>query len=104
MKPHILTLVLIFALGFSTLLFSFISPLLIRALVDQVFVGRMLDLFIYIIIGIIGMYIISAISSYFNSYISGKLSLVLLKEVSENAFNVVQFASLKSTKISKLEI
>ncbi len=102
MKPHILTLILIFALGFSTLLFSFISPLLIRALVDQVFVGRMLDLFIYIIIGIIGMYIISAISSYFNSYVSGKLSLVLLKEVSENAFNVVQFASLKSTQNIKV--
>ena len=102
MKPHILTLVLIFALGFSTLLFSFISPLLIRALVDQVFVGRMLNLFIYIIIGIIGMYIISAISSYFNSYVSGKLSLVLLKEVSENAFNVVQFASLKSTQNIKV--
>ena len=44
MKPHILTLVLIFVLGFSTLLFSFISPLLIRALVDQVFVARMLDI------------------------------------------------------------
>ena len=102
MKPHILTLVLIFALGFSTLLFSFISPLLIRALVDQVFVARMLNLFIYIIIGIIGMYIISAISSYFNSYVSGKLSLVLLKEVSENAFNVVQFASLKSTQNIKV--
>jgi ABC-type bacteriocin/lantibiotic exporter with double-glycine peptidase domain len=102
MKPHILTLVLIFVLGFSTLLFSFISPLLIRALVDQVFVGRMLDLFIYIIIGIIGMYIISATSSYFNSYVSGKLSLVLLKEVSENAFNVVQFASLKSTQNIKV--
>ena len=84
-KPHILTLILIFALSFFTLLFSFISPLLIRALVDNVFIGRMLNLFLYIIIGIIGMYIVSSVSSYFNSYVTGKLSLVLLKDVSESA-------------------
>jgi ABC-type multidrug transport system fused ATPase/permease subunit len=59
-------------------------------------------LFLYIILGIIGMYIVSAISSYFNSYVTGKLSLVLLKEVSESIFNVVQFASLKSSQTIKV--
>ena len=48
------------------------------------------------------MYIVSAISSYFNSYVTGKLSLVLLKEVSESIFNVVQFASLKSSQTIKV--
>jgi ABC-type bacteriocin/lantibiotic exporter with double-glycine peptidase domain len=101
-RKHISTLILIFVLSIFTLLFSFISPLLIRSLVDNVFVGRMQGLFIYIILGIIGMYIVSSISSYFNSYVAGKLSLVLLKEVSESIFNVVQFASLKSSQTIKV--
>jgi len=102
MKSYIISLVLIFVLGFSTLLFSFTSPLLIRALVDQVFIGRMIDLFFYIIMGIIGMYIISATSSYFNSYIAGKLTLVLLKDVSEELFNIIQLASLKNSQSIKV--
>ena len=101
-RKHILTLILIFVLSIFTLLFSFISPLLIRSLVDNVFIGRVQGLFIYIILGIIGMYIVSSISSYFNSYVAGKLSLVLLKEVSESIFNVVQFASLKSSQTIKV--
>ena len=48
------------------------------------------------------MYIVSSISSYYNSYITGKLNLVLLKEVSESIFNVVQFAPLKSSQTIKV--
>lgn len=96
-RKHILTLALILFLSFFTLLFSFISPLLIKALVDDVFVGRNISLFFYIIVGIIVMYVVSAVASYFNSYVAGKLQLVLLKEVSENAFNEIQLASLKDT-------
>nr|WP_319373875.1 ABC transporter ATP-binding protein [uncultured Methanobacterium sp.] len=96
-RKHILTLALILFLSFFTLLFSFISPLLIKALVDDVFVGRNISLFFYIILGIIVMYVVSAVASYFNSYVAGKLQLVLLKEVSENAFNEIQLASLKDT-------
>jgi ABC-type bacteriocin/lantibiotic exporter with double-glycine peptidase domain len=102
LRQHILTLILIFVLSIFTLLFSFISPLLIRSLVDNVFVGKMTNLFVYIILGIIGMYIISSVSSYYNSYITGKLNLVLLKEVSGSVFNVVQFASLKNTQFIKV--
>ncbi len=101
-RQHVFTLILIFILSIFTLLFSFISPLLIRSLVDNVFVGKMANLFVYIILGIIGMYIISSVSSYYNSYITGKLNLVLLREVSESVFNVVQFASLKSTQSIKV--
>ncbi len=101
-RKHILTLILIFVLSIFTLLFSFISPLLIRSLVDNVFVGRVHGLFIYIILAIIGMYVVSSISSYFNSYVAGKLSLVLLKEVSESIFDIVQFASLKSSQTIKV--
>ncbi|MGZ7159996.1 MAG: ABC transporter ATP-binding protein [Methanobacterium sp.] len=101
-RKHVLTLVIILALSFSALLFSFISPLLIKALVDDVFLGGKTNLFIYIILGIVGMYVISSVSSYFNSFITGKLQLVLLKEVSEDAFNIIQLASLKSTQSMKV--
>lgn len=101
-KKHTLTLLLIFILSIFTLLFSFISPLLIKSLVDNVFVGKNTNLFVYIILGIIGMYIVSSVSSYYNSYLTGKLNLVLLREVSETVFNVVQFASLKSTQTIKV--
>ena len=48
------------------------------------------------------MYLISAVSSYFNSYVSGKLNLVLLKEVSDSEFGAFQFASLKNTQDIKV--
>ena len=101
-KKHFMTLIIILALSFFALLFSFISPLLIKSLVDDVFVGRKVNLFVYIIVGILGMYIVSSISSYFNSFISGKLQLTLLKEVSGSVFDVIQSASLKSSQSMKI--
>lgn len=101
-KKHVLTLILILFLSFFTLIFSFISPLLIKALVDDVFIAKKFDLFVYIILGIIVMYTISSISTYFNSFITGKLQVKLLKEVSESLFNSIQYASLKSTHSLKV--
>ena len=101
-KQHILTLIIVLGLSFFTLLFSFISPLLIKSLVDDVFIGRKLDLFGYIVLGIILMYIISSVSNYFNSFVTGKLQLVLLKDVSENCFGAIQNASLKSSSVFKV--
>ncbi len=48
------------------------------------------------------MYLISAFSTYFNSLITGKLQLTLLREVSECAYSAVQSASLKSTQNIKV--
>jgi len=101
-KQHILTLIIILGLSFFTLMFSFISPLLIKSLVDDVFIGRKLDLFVYIVLGIILMYIISSVSNYFNSFVTGKLQLVLLKNVSESSFGAVQNASIKSSNTFKV--
>ena len=101
-KQHILTLIIILGLSFFTLLFSFVSPLLIKALVDNVFIGRELGLFPYIVMGIILMYLVSSVSNYFNSFVTGRLQLVLLKDVSENCFEAVQNASLKSSSAFKV--
>lgn len=101
-RQHILTLIIILALGFSSLLFSFISPLLIKSLIDDVFVGKQVNLFVYIVAGIVGMYAVSSISSYFKGVITGKLQLTLLKEVSGSIFGVIQLASVKSTQELKV--
>lgn len=101
-KKHILTLISILFLSFFALIFSFISPLLIKTLIDDVFLSKKFDLFIYIIIGIIVMYSISSISTYFNSFITGRLQLNLLKEVSGSLFNSLQYSSLKNTNHLKV--
>ncbi len=101
-RQHVLTLIIVLVLGLFSLLFSFISPLLIKSLIDDVFVGKQVNLFVYIIIGIIGMYFISSISNYFKGFITGKLQLTLLKEVSESIFGIVQFAPVKSTQELKV--
>jgi len=101
-RKHVLTIIIVLALSFFTLVFSFISPLLIKSLVDNVFIARKDDLFFYIVMGILGMYIISSVSSYFNSYVSGKLQLTLLKEVAESSFSVVQYTSLKNNQSIKV--
>ena len=96
-RQHILTLIIMMLLGFSSLLFSFVSPLFIKSLIDDVFVGKQVNLFVYIVMGIVGMYFISSISNYFKGFITGKLQLTLLKEVSESIFGVIQLTSVKST-------
>jgi len=101
-RKHVLTIIIVLALSFFTLVFSFVSPLLIKSLVDNVFIARKDDLFFYIVMGILGMYIISSVSSYFTSYVSGKLQLTLLKEVAESSFSVVQYTSLKNNQSIKV--
>lgn len=96
-KPHLLSLSFLLFLSFFSLLFSFISPLLTKSLIDDVFIGKNTTLFFYILIGFIGMYFLSSASSYFSNYLTGKLEVIMLKNVSESALNYIQYASIKST-------
>lgn len=97
-KKHTLSFCIILFLSFFSLLFTFISPLLLQNLVDNVFLNKDLNLFGYIIGAIIIMYIVSAISSYFNGFVTGKLQLVLLKEVSSSAFESILATSISNTQ------
>ena len=101
-KKYIWTLVIILILSFFSLFFSFISPLLLKVLVDDVFIGGKVELFYYVLMGVVGIYIFSSVSSYFNNFMSGKLQLLLLKDVSEEAFTVVHFASFKNIQSMKI--
>ncbi len=101
-NPQLLSLLLLLIFSFFSLLFSFISPLLTKLLIDNVFIGKNFDLFTYIFIGFVGIYFISSISGYFSSYLTGKLQVTMLKDVSESALSYIQNASIKDTQDFKV--
>ncbi|MCE7700213.1 MAG: ABC transporter ATP-binding protein/permease, partial [Methanobacterium paludis] len=101
-KPHLISLLLLLFFSFLSLLFSFINPLITKSLIDNVFIGKNINLFIYILIGFIGIYLISSASSYYSSYLTGKLQVIMLKEISESTLNHIQHASIKSTQDFKV--
>ena len=84
------------------MLFSFVSPLLAKSLIDDVFIGGRTELFGYILLGTVGTYIISAVSTYLSGYSKGKLDLVLFNDVTKEAFDAVQSAYIKKTQEMKV--
>jgi ABC-type bacteriocin/lantibiotic exporter with double-glycine peptidase domain len=96
-KSQLHIIIILLALNIVSISFSFINPLLTKWLIDDVFIDKNINLFFYIIIGFFGMYFLSAASNYFSNYLTGKLELVMLKNVSESALNYIQRASIKNT-------
>lgn len=96
-KPHLLSLFFLLSLSFFGLLFSFIAPLLTKSLIDDVFIGKNVNLFYYILAGFVGIYLLSSASNYFSHYLTGKLEVIMLKNISESALNHIQHASIKNT-------
>jgi ATP-binding cassette subfamily B protein/subfamily B ATP-binding cassette protein MsbA len=101
-KSHAVTLAVLLSLNFLGMLFSLISPLLTKSLVDDVFIGGRTELFKYILLGTIGIYTISSFSSYVSSYLKGRLDLVIFRYVAEDIFNSIQYASLRKTQEMKI--
>ena len=101
-KPHACTMVILIILNFVGMLFSLINPLLTRSLIDDVFIDKKTEIFGYILFGVFGIYIVSAIAKYISDYIKGKLELILFKNISGAVFDVVQFASLEKTQEFKV--
>jgi len=101
-KPHAPALAILLALEFVGMLFSFVSPLLVKSLIDDVFIGGKTELFNYILLGTATTYVISAASTYLSGYNKGKLELILFNEVAKEAFDSVQSASLM--EIQKMKI
>jgi ATP-binding cassette subfamily B protein/subfamily B ATP-binding cassette protein MsbA len=82
-------------------LFALITPLLTRSLIDDVFIGKRVEIFGYIMIALAGVYIVSSVSQYFSSYIRGKLDLELFKNIAGETFGTIQLASLRETQKMK---
>lgn len=101
-RPHAHTLAFLLVLEFIGMLFTFVSPLLAKSLIDDVFIGRRTELFGYILLGTAATYIISAVSTYLSGYGKGKLDLVLFNDVTKEAFDAVQSAYIKKTQEMKV--
>jgi ABC-type bacteriocin/lantibiotic exporter with double-glycine peptidase domain len=97
-KPHASTIVFLVVLSFAGTIFSFITPLLIKSLIDDVFINGKINQLWIILAAIAGTYIISSISTYLSGYRKGKLELVLFSSVANEVFNAIQFAPIKKTQ------
>jgi len=87
----IIALLLLSLLG---TLFSLATPLIMGKLIDTVLIGKDTSLLVPIILGMSGLFLVSALSSYISNNLRGKLNLVLFKELANDLFGSVQEASL----------
>ena len=101
-RPHVPTLTFLLVLQFVCMLFSFASPLLVKYLIDDVFIGGKTELFNIFLLATAATYVISAVSAYLSSYSKGKLELVLFNDVVKEAFDAVQSASMRKTEEMKV--
>ncbi|MFZ3111958.1 MAG: ABC transporter ATP-binding protein [Methanothrix sp.] len=83
-------------------IFSYVMPLLLKSLVDDVIIGGKNELLGYILLEIFGIYLISSVSTYLAGYKKGKLDLILFTDVANEAFSSIQFASIKKTQEMKV--
>ncbi|MDR3222139.1 MAG: ABC transporter ATP-binding protein [Methanobrevibacter sp.] len=85
-------------LGLSVLSFSFsfITPLFFKILIDNIFIGKQFYFLNIVIIGMLCIFIVSSITSYFNNYLMGKLEYDLYKKISEKLFYIIQTSSMKN--------
>jgi ABC-type bacteriocin/lantibiotic exporter with double-glycine peptidase domain len=97
-RPHTFTIISLFLFSLLGMIFSLISPLLTRSLIDDVFIAKKTGLFLPILFSFIAIYLISAVSGYFSGYMSAKIGLTLFSEVSGDIFSAVQFAPLEKTE------
>lgn len=70
-RPYAHTIAFLIALEFVSMIFLFISPLLTKSLIDDVFLGGRTELFGYILLGTAGTYIVSSLSTYLSGYKKG---------------------------------
>lgn len=101
-KPYKFYFLSICILSFISMLFSFISPLLTKTLIDNVFINKNLTSFSGIILCIIFLYIISAISSYFLNFIEGKLEFILFENTAKEALESIELAKIAHTQKMKV--
>ncbi|MFB3765156.1 MAG: ABC transporter ATP-binding protein [Methanotrichaceae archaeon] len=101
-RPYIPTMAFLIALEFISMFFSFVTPLLAKSLIDDVFIGGKTELINYVILGTVGTYIISSFSSFLSSYKQGELELIIFNNVTKETFNAIQLAPIKRSQERKV--
>lgn len=94
----IISLILLSLVGTA---FTLATPLIMGWLIDAVLIGKNTSLLVPIVLGMSGLFLVSAVSSYVSGNIRGKLNLVLFKELAYDIFGTVQDASLSDLQKMK---
>lgn len=93
-RPYLGYIVFLIILSLIAMAFSLIEPLLMRSMIDDVFIGKNTALFWRIIIFILAFYTVSATSNYFSIYMNGKLNAGLSRDVEGEVFYLMQSISM----------
>jgi ABC-type bacteriocin/lantibiotic exporter with double-glycine peptidase domain len=64
-------------------------------LIDNIFINKEFQLLNFVILGMFFIFAISAITSYLNSYLMGRLNNSLYREVSQYSFSIILSSSMK---------
>jgi ABC-type bacteriocin/lantibiotic exporter with double-glycine peptidase domain len=65
-------------------------------IIDNIFINKEFQLLTFVILGMLVIFGISAVTSYLNGYLMGRLNNGLYKEVSEYLFSVILSSSMKN--------
>ena len=90
------TYLAVIVLSVAGILFSLISPLIMRALIDDVLIGKNTTLLYPLLIAMAGVFLISALSNYLSARVKGTLYIDLYREFSSRVFAHLQQADYAS--------
>lgn len=95
-RKHSVVFIAILLLSVVSYSFTFINPLFFQILIDNIFINKEFQLLNFVILGILSIFAISAITSYLNSYLMGKLNNTLYREVSQYLFSIILSSSMEN--------
>ncbi|MDO9323335.1 MAG: ABC transporter ATP-binding protein [Methanoregula sp.] len=86
------TYLAVILLSISGILFAIISPLIMRALIDDVLIGKNTALLAPLLVAMAGIFFISALSNYLSTRVRGTLNIDLYRQFSARIFAHLQYA------------
>ncbi len=92
------TYLAVIILSVSGMLFSLISPLIMRALIDDVLIGKNTPLLIPLLAAMAGIFFVSALSNYLSARVRGTLTIHLYRDFSSRIFSCLQQAEYASVR------
>ncbi|MDR3290747.1 MAG: hypothetical protein LBT10_01220 [Methanobrevibacter sp.] len=101
-RRYSLVFVLILVLSVVSYSFTFVNPLFFQIIIDNVFINKELGLLTFVIIGMLIIFGISAITSYLNGYLMGRLNNGLYREVSQCLFSIILSSSMKDKECNDI--
>ncbi|MDD1693850.1 MAG: ABC transporter ATP-binding protein/permease [Methanoregula sp.] len=92
------TYLAVILLSIFSVLFAIISPLIMRALIDDVLIGKNTALLTPLLVAMTGVFLISALSNYLSTRVKGTLYIDLYREFSSRVFAHLQRAEYTSVR------